>query len=227
LGSRNDGGFAQLCAVPEQNLFALPSGVDLRFGAMIEPMAVALHVVRRSQFQAGQTALVFGAGAIGLLVALWLRKFGAERVVVADLRTESLKLAKELGFKEVLNVEGEEPSGPFDTTFEAAGSARALASAIKHTHDKGTVTVVGRDTADTLLPHLVFEQLMRKELHLMGCWGYNLQGDELVLHDTLASRTFPLERLITKEIDLSMAPTTIEQMILKRFHFCKVMLRIE
>ena len=50
LGSRNDGGFAQYCLVPEENLFPPPPGFDLRWGAFLEPLAVGLHVVRRSGF---------------------------------------------------------------------------------------------------------------------------------------------------------------------------------
>jgi L-iditol 2-dehydrogenase len=227
LGSRNDGGFAELCLVPEANLFSLPPGLDLRVGAMIEPMSVALHVVRRSGFKAGQSALVFGAGTIGLLVAFWLREFHASRVSIADVRTESLNLAQELGFREAVDAGRQEPAGPFDAVFEAAGSARALISAVEQASDRGTITVVGRDTADTVLPHATFERLMRKELRLLGCWGYNLKGDEATLHEALANESLLLSRLITQEVGLDRAPATIAQMVQKRFYYCKVLVGME
>jgi L-iditol 2-dehydrogenase len=227
LGSRNDGGFAELCLVPEENLFALPPGLDPRLGAMIEPLAVGLHVVRQSGFQAGQSALVYGAGTIGLLVAFWLRELGAARVAVADVRTESLALARALGFDEAVDAGSQTPNGPFDAVFEAAGSGRALTSAIDQARDKGTLTVVGRDTADTLLPHAAFERFMRKELRLFGCWGYNLRGDEDMLYKTLARDSLPLGRMITREVGLDGAPGTIEQMINRQFHYCKVLVGMQ
>ena len=226
LGSRNDGGFAELCLVPEENLFALPPRLDLRFGAMIEPLAVGLHVVRQSGFRAGESALVYGAGTIGLLVAFWLRELGAARVAVADVRAESLAIARALGFADAFDAGSETPNGPFDAVFEAAGSAGALTSAIGQARDKGTLTIVGRDTADTLLPRSTFERFMRKELRLFGCWGYNLRGDEAMLYETLSRTSLPLGRMITREVDLDGAPEVIRQMIDRRFHYCKVLVEM-
>ena len=116
---------------------------------MIEPLAVGLHVVRQSGFRAGESALVYGAGTIGLLVAFWLRELGAARVAVADVRAVSLAIARALGFADAFDAGSETPNGPFDAVFEAAGSAGALTSAIGQARDKGTLTIVGRDTADT------------------------------------------------------------------------------
>jgi L-iditol 2-dehydrogenase len=233
LGSRNDGGFAEFCLVPEENLFPLPPELDLRVGAFIEPIAVALHVLRRSGFQPGGTALVFGAGAIGLLVALWLRAFDAAQVAVADLRAESLELARRLGFGEAFNP-AESPDEPaaaappeaFDAVFEAAGSGKALLAAVERARDKGAITVVGRDTRDTNLPLAVFERFMRKELSLHGCWGYNLRGEEGFVYEALRRGAFPVQPLITHEVELEDAPRIIGGMIRREFYYCKVLVRI-
>ncbi|MBN8526543.1 MAG: alcohol dehydrogenase catalytic domain-containing protein, partial [Planctomycetes bacterium] len=64
LGSRSDGGFAEYVVAPRRNLLPLPAGVSLEEGAMTEPAAVALHAVRRSGLQAGESVAVFGAGPI-------------------------------------------------------------------------------------------------------------------------------------------------------------------
>ena len=226
LGSRNDGGFAEYCLVPEQNMFRLPAGVDLRAGAFIEPIAVALHVVRRSGFQKGESALVFGAGAIGLLVASWLRVLGVSRVVIADVRDESLELARAMGFSEVFNPLRSEPSGPFDALFEAAGSGTALLSAVACARDKASVTVVGRDVKDTVFPHAVFEKLMRKELTLRGCWGYNLRGEEDFLSAALDRKDIMVTPMVTHEVSLDEAPKTIVAMIERKFFYCKVIMRV-
>ncbi len=230
IGSRNDGGYAEFCAVPEDNLLRLPPEFGLRAGAFIEPIAVALHVVRRAGFTAGKSALVFGAGTIGLLVGLWLKVFGASRVVMADVRPESLERARGMGFAETfIPGQGGGQSGApglFDALFEAAGSSQALASAVDASADKATVTVVGRDVKDTILPHAVFERLMRRELTVHGCWGYNLAGEEDFLMRTLARGSIPVAPLISHEVRLEEAPATIAAMIERKFSYCKVIVRI-
>jgi L-iditol 2-dehydrogenase len=232
LGSRNDGGFAELCLVPEENLFPLPPEMDLRVGAFIEPISVALHVVRRSGYRPGAKAVVFGAGAIGLLIALWLRAFGASRVAIADIRAESLELARRMGFTEAFNPGAPASGGSmiapgtFDVAFEAAGSAKALAAAVELVRDKGTITVVGRDTRDTNLPRTVFERFMRKEIGMNGCWGYNLRGDEELLAEALRRGDFPVQPMITQETTLDEAPRLLAGMINGDFYYCKAMVTV-
>ncbi len=228
LGSRNDGGFAEYCLVPEENLFPLPPGLELRTGAFLEPIAVGLHVARRSGFTAGGTALIFGAGSIGLLVGIWLRVLGASRVVFADLRAESLAMAHRLGFLETVdpsgNGLGDLPT--FDAVYEAAGSGRALLAAIEKTRDLGSLTVVGRDPADTRIPQASFERLMRKELTLQGCWGYNLSGEEVTVTEALQSGALAVGPMVTQEVSLEDSPRLIAGMIEGKFYYCKAMIAL-
>lgn len=226
LGSRDDGGFAEYVLVPEENLFVLPSDLDIRLGAFLEPLAVGLHVVRQSEFRAGKSALVFGAGGIGLVVAQWLSVFGAERVVVADLREVSRDLAGKCGIRETIDPTS--PSfadlGLFDYVFEAAGSAQALATAIERVVPKGTITVVGRDTKDLNLSLASFEKFMRKEARLHGCWGYDLGGEEKFVYKALADGRFVLEPMITHVYRLEDSVKAIGMMLGKSEYYGKVLL---
>jgi L-iditol 2-dehydrogenase len=227
LGSRDDGGFAELCLVPEANLLPLPDGMDLRAGALVEPVAVALHAMRRSGFVPGETAMVYGAGPIGLMLALWLRAQGASRVALADPRKDSLELARRLGFTELLDPgSGTSTAGAFDRVFEAAGSNQALLSALGSVRDLGSVTVVGRESGDSAIPHALFERFMRKEVDLKGCWGYRAAGDTDLLVRRLSDGTFPADILVTHEAPLAGAPALIAGMSERRIHYCKVLLRI-
>ena len=229
LGSRNDGGFAEYCLVPEQNLFALPEQADLRVGAFIEPLAVALHAVRRSGFRPGQSAIVYGAGTIGILIALWLGVFGASRVVCADIRPESLETARSAGIAETLNAREQSsilPASGFDAAFEAASSAAAFLSALDVVGSNGRLTVVGRDLADTTIPHSSFELMMRKEIDIRGCWGYNLNGEEAFFSEMLRRKSFPVAKLVSHEVGLEEAPQLIGRMVGKEMYFCKAMVRI-
>jgi L-iditol 2-dehydrogenase len=224
LGSRNDGGFAECCLVPEPNLFALPDGVDLRLGALIEPLAVGLHVARRSGLMPGGQALVLGAGPIGLLIGLWLRALGAGKVVMADPRTQSLDIARRMGFEEPVDP-GEIASLPgFDVVVEASGAGLAFTKAIEVTRDLGTIALVGRSTQDTVVSQVLMERLMRKELNLRSCWGYRMAGEEDLVRAMLRERGFLLGELITHRISLDQTPAMIRAMAERRVHYGKVMI---
>lgn len=223
LGSRNDGGFAEYCAVPEANLFRLPEEMDVLEGSLIEPMLVALNTVRRSGFTPGKSAIVFGAGPIGLLVACWLRVFGASRVVVSDLREFSRDIARKCGFTDLYDplTQPMESVGSFDFAFEAAGSAKALQSAISLLNVKGVLTVVGRDAGDTVIPVKLFEQLMRKELTICGCWGYKIAGEEAFLYQVLKSGQIPAKELVTHFIPPEDSPSVLNQILQRKLDYCK------
>lgn len=227
LGSRTDGGFAEYCVVPEESLFPLPEGIDERVGAFIEPISVALHVVRRSGFKKGESALVLGAGAIGLLIAMWLKVFKAKRIIVADIRNESLDIASKFGFETINPKEDRfKKVGAFDSCFEAAGANKALISAIQKAKRKGTVTVVGRDTKDTVIPLKLFESLMRREITLKGSWGYNNVGENEFIYQMLKEKRFNISPLITKEISLKDGEKVIRQMANKEIFFCKILFKL-
>lgn len=226
LGSRDDGGFAEYVLVPEKNLFVLPPDLDLRLGAFLEPLAVGLHVVRQSDFIAGKSALVFGAGGIGLVVAQWLSIFGAERVVVADLREVSRDLAGKCGIAETVDptVPAFADLGLFDFVFEADRSSQALAAATERVKPKGCITVVGRDTKDLSLSLASFEKFMRKEARLHGCWGYDLGDEEKFMYKALSDGRFILEPLITHVYRLEDSVKAIDMMLGGSEYYGKVLL---
>ena len=114
----------------------------------------------------------------------------------------------------------------FDAAFEAAGSTAALLSAIGAVSHKGTITVVGREVKDVVVPIDIFEKLMRKEVNLHGCWGYNMDEDQSFVYEMLKRGRFPVTQLISHEINLEGAPEMIEKMIRKEMHYGKVMLEI-
>ncbi len=215
---------AEYCAVPPENLVRLPSPDLLRQGSLVEPLAVAHHVVDRSEYRAGSSAIVLGAGTIGLLVGMWLMEFGASSVVMADIREGNLEIARRMGFPNIRNLLEQPLSGTesFDFAYEAAGSGKALVDAILNLADRGTLTVVGRDTKDTVLPVRMFETLMRKELTLNGCWGYRPGADLPKLVCLLEKRQKELLAMITHEVTAEEACRTIDAMIRKEFEYCKV-----
>ncbi len=228
VGSRRDGGFAEYCVVPAENLFALSPATTDEAAAFIEPIAVTLHVLRRSSMPTGARVLVFGGGAIGILIAQWAKLLGASEVVLADLRSESLQVAAACGIERTVNPRSEEFTklGGFTHIFEAAGSTAALVSGIELAAARATFTIVGREVNDTVIPHPVFERLMRKEMDVKGCWGYDLREDRSFLLDTLNAGRFVLAPMITHRVDLADGPKMIADMWRKSMFYCKVMFTV-
>lgn len=96
-----DGGMAQYVKLPVSALIRLPHDLPPRIGALIEPLAVAVHGVRRAQLEGVSVAVVLGAGPIGLLTGLVLRHRGVPMVVVSDVLPSRIELALRLGLQAV------------------------------------------------------------------------------------------------------------------------------
>src|SRR5262249_60810369 len=91
-----------------------PDSVATADGALVEPLAVGLHAVRAAEPLAGQSALVVGAGPVGLAIALWARFFGAREVIVSDPVAGRRELAARVGATGALDPGREEVAGAFE-----------------------------------------------------------------------------------------------------------------
>ncbi len=178
IGSRENGGFAEYLAVPALNVLAVPNNLSFEQIALIEPSTVARHILDLGRFEAGQTAVVLGAGSIGLMVVQWLRILGARLIVATDMVEENLAAARSLGAHVTLNPAAVDVAREVqnltglgaDLAIEAAGSPQALTQCIAVTRARGNVVLGGNQPADASLPMSFIENLMRKELSLHGCF---------------------------------------------------------
>jgi len=98
IGIDTDGGMAELVKARAAQLFAVPPEVTDEQAALVEPLSVAVHVVRTSGFRPGDLALVMGGGPIGNLIAQVLRASGARAVIVAEVKEFRRQLAQRQGF---------------------------------------------------------------------------------------------------------------------------------
>lgn len=150
LGLNADGGFAQYAVGKESAMHKLPDNVSLEEGALVEPTAVALQAVKSSVLKAGQTAIVLGAGPIGLLTVIAAKAAGASDVIVVDVSPERLEKAKEVGATLVINPMEEDvaqkiysiyPHG-IDVAYEAAGAQATFDTAIKVLKKGGQLMII-------------------------------------------------------------------------------------
>src|SRR5580698_872585 len=100
------GAFAEYVTVPARIVYKLPENLGFAEAAMLEAVSVALHAVGVSKLEGGETALVIGAGMIGLLTLQTARAAGCSRVFVADIDATRLKLAADLGADETVEATG-------------------------------------------------------------------------------------------------------------------------
>jgi len=176
IGSRQNGAMAEYVAVKSQNVVKLPDEVDYKEGAMIEPLTVALHGIQRINIKAGATALVFGAGTIGLLALQCLKAVGAGKVYMVDVVDKKLELAKKLGADDVINSmkvdlnEYLSEHGKPEVVVENSGSPIAQAQCLEIVKKCGSVVYIGTATRDLTLKPETFEKILRGELNITGSW---------------------------------------------------------
>ncbi len=176
IGSRQNGAMAEYVAVKAQNVVKLPDEVDYKEGAMIEPLTVALHGIQRVNIKAGATALVFGAGTIGLLALQCLKAVGAGKVYMVDVVDKKLELAKKLGADDVINSmnvdlnEYLSQNGKPEIVVENSGSPIAQAQCLEIVKKCGSVVYIGTATRDLILKPETFEKILRGELNITGSW---------------------------------------------------------
>jgi len=239
IGSRVNGGFAEQLVVPAANALPVPEGLSFEQVALIEPSTVARHILDLARFESGQSAVVLGAGSIGLMVVQWLRILGAGVIIATDVVPENLAAARALGAHVALNpLECDVPAevaaltaGGADVAIEAAGSPQALAQTIAVARPRGTVVCGGNQPADSNLPMSFIENLMRKELGLHGCFmSYSAPFPGHEWTDTvqaLRDGALDIPSMISHRITLDQVPAIFADLAARRIAYRKIMISPE
>jgi L-iditol 2-dehydrogenase len=194
-------------AVPEHILYRLPDGVSFEQAAMVEACSIAFHSVRRASVDLGATAVVVGAGMIGLLIIQALRIAGCSRILAVDIEDEKLELASQLGAdagfnsgnQDVAQLIRDETDGVgVDLAYEAVGTAPSCATALSCLRKGGSLVLVG-NISPAVDFHL--QSIVTREITLYGscasqgeypaCLSMIMRGDINV--DALISNIAPLE----------------------------------
>lgn len=175
--SSHGGGMAEFTTVPASKVHVLPENVDLRMGALVEPMSVSWHAVSRSHVEAGQTAIVAGAGPIGIGVWFALKARGVDRVLVSEPSADRRATIAALGatvvdpvHEDLAAAVAELTSGAgVDVAFDAAGAGPAVTSALSSLTPGGRVVVVAiHERPMEFLP----TQLVMGETEIAGALAY-------------------------------------------------------
>jgi 2-desacetyl-2-hydroxyethyl bacteriochlorophyllide A dehydrogenase len=204
-----DGGFRELVPAPVSNVFVLPEGVGPAEGALLEPLAVAVHAVRRARPVDNANILINGGGTIGQLVAMVARAFGASRITVSDPVEDRRAFALEHGVDagvdpladSLIDIGREEPRGGWDIVFDASGQEQAIADGIGVVRKGGRFVQIGTITRPITLPANL---IMVKELDFLGTFRYN--NDFPAALKLLADRRIPAMEIVTSTFPFSKTP---------------------
>ena len=204
------GAYAEYTRAVPSSLLRLPEPVSFRQGALVEPLAVGLHAVRNGKVPKGGAAIVMGAGPIGLVTVLWLRREGAGCVVVSEPAEGRRAMAMRVGADAAVDPRREDPveavraiAGREPTViFECVGVPGTINEAIQMCPIQGRVVVAGACMEqDTFLPVLG----IMKEVELKFVLAY-LKEEFQAAIDALADRSLQAEAIISDVIDLAGVP---------------------
>lgn len=182
LGSRCNGGFAEYVSVPVENLIKLPANVSYEQAAMLEPMAVAVHAMRRVRVKAEDTVVVCGIGTIGVFLTMFLKSKGVSKILVVGNKEYQKKQILALGLDESQycdcrkeNVENwikEKTEGMYaDVFFECVGKNDTVLQAVNMTKPGGRICMVGNPYSDMTFDKQTYWKILRNQLEVTGTWN--------------------------------------------------------
>jgi 2-desacetyl-2-hydroxyethyl bacteriochlorophyllide A dehydrogenase len=209
VGGQLPGGLAEHVVVPEENLIVVPESLPAHQRVLVEPIGVGVHAVARAAVEPGETAVVLGAGAIGLFTALVARSKGLDRVLVGEPSATRRRRAEALGLETfdpatepvaAVVAERIRPEGA-DVVFECVGTEETIGAALAATRKGGRAVVVGNAPASVQIDGLA---LQRGDRSLVGVLMYDradlVEGMQLLADGLLAAipeesvvHPFPLE----------------------------------
>jgi L-iditol 2-dehydrogenase len=207
------GAYAEYIKIPARMVFVnmqeIPSEVAYEEAAITEPLACVLHGVEEARAKLGDTVAIIGAGPIGLLHLLTVRKMGAKRVVMIDLVDERLNFAEKLGADEIINGKTEDAvervrqlTGGYgvDVAIEAIGLPATWEQALRLVRKGGTVLEFGGCPPGTEIK-VNTETLHYGELTVLGAFHAAPLHFRKAL-DMIASRMIDVRPLVTKRMKL-------------------------
>ena len=206
------GAFAQTLIAEASQCHVIAPSVAPELAAFAEPLAVALHALRRAGDIEGRRVLITGAGPIGALCLLAARAAGAGEVVVTDVLDPVLRLAEVQGADRTINVaknanwttDFAQDKGHFDVMFEASGNESALRAGLDVLRPKGVLVQVGLGGDVTLPQNLI----VSKEIEMRGAFRFHEEFAQAV--EAINSATLPLAPLLSAQFPMERAVEAFE-----------------
>lgn len=226
---RRHGAFAEYVAVPRRITFRVPDKVPYEHAAMMEPVSVVVHATNLPPKKLGETAVVVGAGMIGLLAVQTIRAAGYTRVIAVDVEDRKLAIAKQLGADEGLNPKStdvvkavKDLTGGIgaDMAMECVGATAPIETAVNCVRKGGAVVLVGNVTPRIDLP---LQAVVTREIALYGSCASSGEYPECL--DLLSRGIVKVEPIISALAPLEEGPKWFERLYARDPALMKVILQ--
>jgi L-iditol 2-dehydrogenase len=224
-----NGAFCEYIAIRSDFVFPIPDNMSYEEAALVEPLSVGIHAVRRGKLVPGETVAIFGMGPIGLLAAVAAKSYGAKRIIGVDLESFRLDKALQMGATDVINIRDEDSNEVIkklthgrgaDLAIETAGNGKALQSALSSVRRGGRVVIVGlppQSETPLNVPHIV-----DNEIDIMGVFRYRNTYPAGI--DILSSGEIKLEPIITDKMKLEEVHLAFEKAIHEKHNTIKIVI---
>lgn len=220
------GGYAEYALTHPNQCVKLPKSASLADGAIIEPLAVALHGVAMAGMRIGDKVVILGAGPIGLATAFWARRMGAGRVVVQDVATWQQDRALAMGAHDFI-ADRADPigaaerslGGKADVVFECVGVPGLIAQGVEQVRARGTIVLLGLCTVPDTFNSFA---MLSKEVRLITSAFFTRHEYQAAL-DALDRGAAEPRQLVTETIPLDQTPSVFEA-LRRRTEQCKVLI---
>ncbi|KAL2808529.1 chaperonin 10-like protein [Aspergillus granulosus] len=201
-----DGTLAKYYVLPEDFCYKLPDSISLPEGALMEPLGVAVHIVRQASVTPGQTVVVFGAGPVGLLCCAVAKAFGATKIISVDIQKPRLEFAKRFAATSIFEpskvpatenaariIEENDLGRGADVAIDASGVEPSVHTGIHVLRPGGTYVQGGMGRSEINFPIMA---ACTKELNLKGSFRYG-SGDYKLAVQLVASGQINVKELIS------------------------------
>lgn len=226
---KREGAFAEYVAVPQHILHKVPDNVSFTQAAMVEPAAVALHAINLTPIGANDSALVIGAGMVGMFVIQLLKIKGCKNVIAIDPEKDRLEKAKQCGADAVFTPDDPtmkeqilsmtEGRGA-DVAVEVVGITDTIKMGIDLMRKGGTMTLVGNVTPNIEVP---LQAIVSRQLRLQGSCAINGEYPEVL--KLIASGALNVDIILSVEAPLDEAVSWFNRLYNKEKGLMKVILK--
>lgn len=226
-----DGVFQEYVAHEAALCFKLPENMDTMEGALIEPLAVGFHAANQGGAHAGQTAVVFGSGCIGLVSMMALKAEGVSNVYVVDIMQKRLDKALELGATAVINSKEKDVMSEIsrltegkgvDLVIETAGMEITTRQAIQVTKKGATIVLVGYSKSGEMT--LPLSLALDKELTFKTVFRYRHIYPMAI--EAVASGKVNLKGIVTNVFDFDDIQRAMDESVRDKANIVKSVVKI-
>ena len=216
IGLSRDGGFQEYCTVPASAVYKFPETINFQTAAFFEPLSCVLHGLERSKLKPGESVLLQGAGGIGQLFLKVLTQMGLSKIIVSDIDSDKLAIAKRNGATHIINVQQEDliqlvretTSGyGVNVMIDAAGLTSTIADSTLLLENTGRVLIFGVPN-EKQKAEIIPYQIYKKEIEIMGSYTnpYSNEAsirllEKLDLSD-LVTHTIKLENIVEQGLEV-------------------------